>query len=143
MSNSSSIEVAPPQLQERQAQPNGSFVTIEPTDWYPVDPANTDSEIAITVAVGGGCDRFERLDVMETGTAVGIYAFYRETTRPDEACTEELNVEQKTVTLSAPLGVRTLQGCNGSPVAYFDEVSNSPDCHPHRDGPSLQGPAIP
>jgi hypothetical protein len=108
-----------PALKRPLAQPDGSYVTINPTDWAPVNLTDDDSVIDLRVAAGGGCAKFERFDVTETPERVSIRAFYRETTYANMSCTSELNVPTMTVHLRDPLGSRALEGCNGSPIAYL------------------------
>ncbi len=115
----------------RAQQPDGSFVAINPTDW--VAPFGTSfddsrSDFKVAVAVGGGCDKFERIDVSETSDAVSIRAFYRETTFADTVCTTELKIQDVDVHLDAPLGSRMLEGCDGSPVSYETEPPPGDDC---------------
>lgn len=110
---------SPPALKQPLAQPDGSYVTINPTDWAPVNLTDDDSVIDLRVAVGGGCDKFDRFDVTETSERVSIRAFYRETTYPNMSCTAELKVPTMTVHLQDPLGSRALEGCNGSPIPYL------------------------
>jgi hypothetical protein len=131
----SSLSGGVPALPMPAPQTDGSYVTIKPTDWGflgtpQLDPSQT--TFRISVAVGGGCDKFGRIDTTETSDAVSVRAFYRETTYPDTACTTELNHQQVDVHLETPLGDRKLEGCDGSPIGYDREPGPDGDCRTAR-----------
>lgn len=127
----SGLTGAPPTLPSPAPQDDGSFLAIKPTDWVIPSHATIDesaTDFQISVAVGGGCDQFDRIDTSETSDTVSIRAFYRETTYPDTACTLQLIVQNMNVHLNAPLGDRKLEGCDGSPISYLSEPPLGGDC---------------
>lgn len=97
--------------------------SIQPTYWN-LESASG-STLVLQVAAGGGCDKFERIDVAETGKAVTINAFIRHSSPgPNSACTLELKWHETTVELRKPLGERELLGCAPQEIWYIDHEVN-------------------
>jgi hypothetical protein len=113
------------------ALPGGSLL-VERTDWAltSVPESNT---LSITVAVGGSCDEFDRIATSEDENTVTIHAYIREQSETGAACTAELRVQNETVQLDAPLGNRTLIGCNGYQIPLLAPARSPVDCR--RIGP--------
>lgn len=58
---------------------------------------------------GGGCLRPDHTDARETNRSVTVSVYYRlYTPRSGEACTAEVRLHRATLTLSRPLGARSL-----------------------------------
>lgn len=104
----------------------------DPYDWVPytnilqstywtIEEAPSGAILVLRVAVGGNCEEFERLDVVETEEAVTISATIRHSTPgPNSACDEYLAWHEATVELSQPLGDRELLGCAPEEIWYVD-----------------------
>jgi len=78
------------------------------SEWWVTDPpAGSDFEI---VAHTGwdGCDSFDRIEVAETDESVEIRTFF---TKRDGNCTAALTYGLVPVSLSEPIGDRTMLGC--------------------------------
>lgn len=94
-------------------------------DWVLTgEPA--DSVLHIEVAIGNGCDFFDRIDVAESEHTVWVTA-YSETRNEDNGCDDLLKIEQHEVRLSAPLGDRELRGCD-PPGRNFVRDDDAEDC---------------
>ncbi|WP_440709868.1 hypothetical protein [Herbiconiux sp. YIM B11900] len=63
--------------------------------------------LTIGVAVGGGCERLDRVDVVESESSVTITPILL--TGLAEACADSLTTEDRAVSLQSPLGERTLE----------------------------------
>lgn len=98
-----------------------------PTSWLLANETLTgtpllqaDNELTIWVAAGSStCDRFDGVDVYETDSTVEIRAWM--THNASKACLWDSTMEPVTIQLDAPLGDRTLTGCN--PPDAYDEGS--------------------
>jgi hypothetical protein len=111
--------------------PGGSLL-VERTDWAFKSARDGDS-LSITVAVGGGCDEFDLIATSEDENTVTIHAYIRVQGATDEPCTLELKLKDVTVQLDAPLGDRTLLGCNGYQIPLLNPARSPVDCR--RIGP--------
>jgi hypothetical protein len=91
---------------------------IKPSYWQLLETPNG-TTLKLYVAVGNSCDSFERVDVEETGNAVTIRSYSRQTLDGD-GCTDQLFHEQISVELEQPLGDRALLGCAPEEIWYID-----------------------
>lgn len=109
--------------------PNGSLFMV-PTDWELTSPPTGDT--LSLAAAGGGCETFNRVATSETADVVTVHAYNQGIISPDP-CTLELKMQQVTVQLDAPLGDRTLLGCNGRQFPLLNPARSPVDCR--RIGP--------
>jgi len=95
---------------------------IQPMEWRLTEAPN-DTTLHLMIAIGGGCEEFERVDVEETDLAVTISAYIRHSSPgPSSACTTELNTMLYDVKLQEPLRDRSLFGCDPYPeISYLSE----------------------
>ena len=107
---------------------------IERASWQLVaSPGDTDTTLQLVVYVGG-CDRFQRFDVRETGldangqpiesVTIEAYIHHGAQSNCDPSGGDQ---EERTVELRAPLGDRTLQGCSPPSARYGSDEPND-DC---------------
>jgi hypothetical protein len=95
----------------------------EPHDWVltEVDGAT----LTMWVAVGSGtCDRFDRVDVTESGEEVSVVAVVvsGDGTLSSGVCTADMVISLVEVTLAQPLGDREITGCMlNREGSYFDK----------------------
>jgi hypothetical protein len=100
------------------------FLGPKRTSWK-LDGAASGTQLRIAVSLGA-CDQFNRISVSENDDAVVIKAYIRQGDRSN--CNASLNIESKTVQLSAPLGSRALRGCNPESSVYRFYESPDRDC---------------
>lgn len=99
--------------QDRASDDPSSVPGIEEShDWVltEVDGAT----LTLLVAVGSGtCDRFDRVDVTETGEEVSVVAVVVSGGGPSSprVCTMDMQFSLVEVTLEQPLGTREITGC--------------------------------
>lgn len=74
--------------------------------WRLLSSSADGSTLSIGVAVGGGCERLDRVDVVESESSVTITPILL--TGLAEACADSLTTEDRAVSLQNPLGERTL-----------------------------------
>lgn len=81
--------------------------------------------LTLLVAVGSGtCDRFDRVDVTETGEEASIVAVVVSGGGPSSprVCTADMGISLVEVTLEQPLGTREVTGClHNREGSYFDD----------------------
>jgi hypothetical protein len=111
--------------------PGGSLI-VHGTDWA-LNEAPDGNTLSLAVAVGGSCDKFDRIATSEDEHAVTVHAYVKSQSETGAACTLELSVQSETVQLDAPLGDRTLQGCNGYQIPLLKSAEPPVDCQ--RIGP--------
>jgi hypothetical protein len=113
------------------ALPGGSLI-VHGTDWA-LNEAPDGATLSLAVAVGGSCDKFDRIATSEDEHTVTVHAYVKSQSETGAACTLELSVQSETVQLDAPLGDRTLQGCNGYQIPLLKSAEPPVDCQ--RIGP--------
>lgn len=116
--------------------PSGSLL-IERTDWALTSPPSSDT-LSLIVAVGGSCEKFDRIATSETAAVVTIHAYIQKsippTPPPNYGCTDAMSYRTVAVQLDAPLGDRKLVGCDaGLAYPYFESTRPPVDCR--RIGP--------
>jgi hypothetical protein len=107
---------------------NGSLL-IERADWSLTSPPSGDT-LSLIVAVGGSCEKFDRIATSETADVVTIHAYIQKTFPPPNLfCTAEMITRNVTVQLNAPLGDRKLVGCDaGLAYPYFESTRPPVNC---------------
>jgi hypothetical protein len=101
-----------------------AFGTTDRTSWrLTAPPSGTELQIGVYV---GGCDRFEHVAVKERDGVVLVAAYLRNDVL--DSCDTSINIEPKTVQLRAPLGDRSLHGCNPSNSVYPERGISDDDC---------------
>jgi hypothetical protein len=86
--------------------------TVQAANWTLTSPPVGDT-LSISVEIGD-CDDFDRIDTSEDAAAVAVHAYAHAKPGLDEnaPCTLALRLYPVTVQLAAPLGDRTLLGCD-------------------------------
>ncbi len=83
--------------------------SISAVHWE-LNEAPSGTQLLITGYIGSSsCDSFDRIEVQESDSAVDVQVLVK--SNGNAACTDDLRMEDITVDLDEPLGVRELTGC--------------------------------
>ncbi|MEX0683021.1 MAG: hypothetical protein WD904_10045 [Dehalococcoidia bacterium] len=96
-----------------------------PTGWRLAEEPSGNT-LELSVAVGGSCESFHGINVIETAESVSIEALVRHEVG-EGVCLTYLAVPRKTVELDAPLGDRELVGCARFPALAHVRGDDDPD----------------